>query len=454
VDGLRVSRGWKYKQMYDPINDAAYDDGEKNFNANRATIRRWIGGVAPTSAKTLQWIATGWKVPVKTIAEMTEAQRAWRYEQRVKADAAERQVEQSARQLLATLPRADSALYTTVSAPTTAAVPEDQKPGLIGTDHTDAQLLAAWIESSNTSDDAIQYLTVLTLGAARDHTRQPTAPVIANVQRMHRHVQALLQGGRQKLRQSRELFRIDAQLLAHLCLLLGDLRRNDAALAYGAASLLAADEAGSSPAEAFSAQAQIARWRHRYTDAADLAAAGYASSPPTSLRVLLACQEANASALAGDAKRARQALARAEAADVADATESAWTCPPARHALYRLAVALHTGDPSEALHEAAIARAAWAPGKPPPFGTSGHTRIAAGIAYLKLGVVDAAVQQVAPVLELPDQYRLATVTEHMTVFDALLHEPHLRDSSDAEHLREQIAEYVRRGRLHFHTEEQ
>jgi tetratricopeptide (TPR) repeat protein len=85
VDHLRISRGWKYKQMYDAVNAAAQAEGEKNFHASRATIRRWIGGVAPTSTETIRWIATGWNVPIETIIEKTEAQRTWRYDQRVQA---------------------------------------------------------------------------------------------------------------------------------------------------------------------------------------------------------------------------------------------------------------------------------------------------------------------------------------------------------------------------------
>jgi tetratricopeptide (TPR) repeat protein len=80
--------------MCDPINTVAENDGEKNFNASRATIRRWIGGVAPTSHKTLEWIATGWRVPVEIITQKTEAQRTWRYEHRVKAAAAETPADQ------------------------------------------------------------------------------------------------------------------------------------------------------------------------------------------------------------------------------------------------------------------------------------------------------------------------------------------------------------------------
>ncbi len=437
VNDLRVRKGWSYKKMYDLVNAAAEEDREPNTRYGRHTIRNWIGGVVPTSAETLRWIATAWNEPIATVSGKADAHRTWRYEQRVKASA---EVDTPEHHLVAIAPSASIDIPAVLATPTP---PHSRDPRPIGLDKADALNLSAWIESTNTSDDAIEYLTMLTSAAARDHTHQPPVTVLKSAMDSNRQIQALLQGGRQRLRQSRELFQIDAQLLAHLCLLLGDLRRDDAAAGYGVASILAANEAGSSPAEAYSAQAQIARWRNRYADAADLAAAGYASSPPTSLRVLLSCQEANAAALDGDDKRARQALARAEAADVANAAESAWTCPPARHALYRLAVALHTGDPSEALHEAAIAKAAWTPGQLPPFGTSAHTRIAAGIAYLKLGVIDAASHQIAPVLELPDEYRLATLMEHMASFDAVLREPRFRDSPEAEQLRDQIAEYIR-----------
>jgi tetratricopeptide (TPR) repeat protein len=73
--------------MYEAVNAAASASGEKNFHADRTTIRRWISGVAPTAPKTIEWIATGWRVPVKTVLEMTEAQREWRYQQRVNAEA-------------------------------------------------------------------------------------------------------------------------------------------------------------------------------------------------------------------------------------------------------------------------------------------------------------------------------------------------------------------------------
>lgn len=306
--------------------------------------------------------------------------------------------------------------------------------------------LGEWIRSTNTSDETIEYLGTVTSIATRDHVYLPTATVLTRVLRIHEQIRAVLQGGRQRLRQSRDLFRIDAGLLAHICLLFGDIHRDEIAAAYAAVAMLAANEAGSSPPEAFSAQAQIARWRHRYAEAADLAAHGFACSPPTSLRVLLACQEANAAALAGDVRRARQALTQAEAAQV-DAVEegldSVWSCPPARYALYRLSVALHSGDAAAALHEADVAEAAWVPDQPKPFGTWAHLRIAAGHAHLMSGSVDGAAEQIDPVLKLPSEYRLATLTEHMATVDLLLQSRRFHGSGEAARLREQIGEFNR-----------
>jgi hypothetical protein len=434
VNGVLASHRprWPYEEAAEAITREAVKDGERNAHFDRYNIRYWLLGSLPRR-KNWKWMARGWNVTVEDIAAAIDEHLTWR----------SRQLHASAAPILQLTPPLHStdgnrSILLTSSTPA---------------DYADALNLAGWIESTNTSDDAIEHLNLITLTAARHHVQQPPPSVIKTVLDVHRQIQSVLQTGRQRLRQTRELFRIDAQLLAHMCLLLGDLHRDQAALAYGNASIVAANEAGASPAHAFSAQAQIARWRKRYTEAADLAAAGYAASSPSSLRVLLACQEANAAALAGDTKRAHQALARAEAADGPDGPDSAWTCPPARHALYRLAVALHCGDPSEALHQAAIAKTAWTPGQAPPFGTSAHTRIAAGIAHLQLGAVDAAAEQVGPVLELPDEYRLATLIEHMASLDAQLRKSRFLDSIEGKQLSDRIAHFMRRAQRHLAVED-
>lgn len=307
----------------------------------------------------------------------------------------------------------------------------------------DARNVIAWVESTNISDDVIDYLAKATFKAAEDHISVPPAVMLSRVRQLHAMVTTLLQGGRQRIRQTRELLRLDAELLAHLCQLLGDVQRDWAAFACGQAAMVLADEAGSSPATVFSAQAQIARWRHRHAEAADLAAEGFKRYAPAPLRVLLACQEATAAAAAGQARRAHAAIARAEAIDDGHAApDSAWSCPPARQALYRLGVELNLGHPREVLHQAAEARPLWKGDPPHAFGTWAHYQIVVANAHLMLGSADGATERIAPVLSLPSEYRLSTLVEHMTTIDTLLRQQRFNGSADTAGIRAQLAEFT------------
>ena len=136
----------------------------------------------------------------------------------------------------------------------------------------------------------------------------PAAKVLREVLGVHRAAHALLRGGRQRLAQTRELLRIDSALLAHACLLLGDLGKYEAARAYGSAALLCAQEAGADEGLAWTAMAKTARWQDRFAEAAGLAARGFEASGQAPVRAELAYREANAIALFGDAPRARAAL--------------------------------------------------------------------------------------------------------------------------------------------------
>jgi transcriptional regulator with XRE-family HTH domain len=323
---------------------------------------------------------------------------------------------------------------------------------LLGTDTSaivgprEALEFTDWITSSNTTDDAIAYLDAATSAAARNHLYRPPRVVLSKVVSVHRRLQSTLREGRQMARQTRALLAIDTRLLAHTCLLLGDLHRDEAAAAYGEAARLAAREAGCSAAEAYCAQAQMARWRHRYAEAAESAAEGYAVATQQSLRVLLACQEANAAALARDRQRMRRALTRAEENSVeVEPQESTWACPPARHALYRLSVRLHSGDPEGALREAEPAES-WEPGQPRPFGSWAHVRTSAAIAHLALSSVDGAAEQLRPLLELAPEYRMTSVTAHLEDVATLLRQTRYADARDATLLRDQIATFMRGAR--------
>lgn len=174
----------------------------------------------------------------------------------------------------------------------------------------DAAGLVTWITVSNTTDDAISRMDQVRAGLAEAHTQLPPGRMLADVLGLHRQVQAVLQGGRQRSRQARELFRIEADLLAHASLLLDDIEHDRAAQAHGQAAAICAEEAAYSPAFALSAQAKTARWQGTrlgpnvgaplFARSADLAREGFERSPQAPVRVLLASQEASAAASAAN----------------------------------------------------------------------------------------------------------------------------------------------------------
>ncbi len=317
----------------------------------------------------------------------------------------------------------------------------------------DAASLTAWINAANTTDGAVDRIAEATHQLAEAHTREPPRRVLANVIALHRQVQTLLREGRQHLRQTRELFRVDADLLAHASILLGDIHRDSAAGAHGAAAVLCADEAESSRALGLSAQAKVARWRgvhlrgkegqRYYALSADLARQGYECGPGTPARVLLANQEASAAALLGDVTRARQALRRAQEAVEGslghpDSGLSAWSCPRPRQALYALSVSIRLGDADAALRSAEMADAGWAAGDPWLYGVWSLIRIGAGIAQVMRGDLDGARTQVAQVLKLPDEFRISTITGYLADMDARLKQRRFAGVADARDLQEQV----------------
>jgi hypothetical protein len=320
----------------------------------------------------------------------------------------------------------------------------------------DAAGLITWITASNTADEAISDMDQARAGLAEAHTRLPPGRVLADVAGLHRQVQALLVGGRQRARQARELFRIDADLLAHASLLLDDIQRGGSAKAHGAAAMLCAEEAGHSRAYALSAQAKTARWQGvrlggregspYFARSADLARQGFEASPDAPVRVLLANQEASASALLGNATRARRALrdARDAAAgpQAAGSGLSTWSCPGPRQALYALSVAIRLRDPDEALRAAELADAGWAAGDPWLYGVWALIRIGAGIAYVMKGDLDAAGGQLEAVLTLAPAFRIATITSYLADMDSLLRQRRFAGAEKASELRQQIAAFT------------
>jgi transcriptional regulator with XRE-family HTH domain len=328
---------------------------------------------------------------------------------------------------------------------------------LTGTDSataTDIHGLTAWVTASNTSDEAIEHIDRAAVALADRHTQAPAGQLLGDVLELHGKAHVLLRSGRQRLRQTRDLIRIDGDLLAHASVLMGDLGQDRDADAHARAALLHLEEADASQATACYALAKSARWRQDYATAADLAERGYEPGPITPMGVQLASYEANSAALLGDHDRARQALTRAEqiahALPGQEPSGSPWAFPPERLAIFRLSVLLRTGDPDGALRAAEAADEGWASGDPPIPGTWAQIRIGAAIAHLLKDSLDGATEQVTPMLGLAAEYRIATVTGWLADLDRNLAHPRFARNAQAESLRQQIRDFTI-GALPSHT---
>lgn len=244
---------------------------------------------------------------------------------------------------------------------------------------------------------------------------------------------------------TRELTRVDGDLLAHASVLLGDLNKDQAAMRFGDAALLFMQETETNEANAWYALAKTARWQHKYADAADLARQGFERGPVSPMNVQLACYEANSAALPGDTSRARTTLARAEksaeALPARDARVSPWSFPAERQAIFTLSVPLRTGDPHAALRAAAVADEGWAAGNPHIPATWAQVRIGAAIAHLLKDSLDGAVEQLTPVLTLSPEFRITTVTGWTSDLDKRLSNLRFARSPIAAAMQQQIRDF-------------
>jgi hypothetical protein len=294
----------------------------------------------------------------------------------------------------------------------TAPAPGGVAGRLLGSEG--APSLTDWLTATAVSDEAITGLDQAAARLAESRAQAAPAVVLVQARQVQAEAQGLLRAGRIRHRQARELLRINGNLLAHISLLLSDLGDDSTGEDYGNASLAYLREATASEPAAWYVLAKISRWRRQYARAADLARAGLDRTDRDPMRVQLACYEANAAALAGDTTRALRAMEIAEdtAAVLApgQVTLSPWSFPDERMTIFRISVALGTGDMPRALASAA----AWDPGSVPsrPHVTAAWAQIRAGaaIARLRTGELDGAAEEVAPVLALPPEFRIATVT--------------------------------------------
>lgn len=320
-----------------------------------------------------------------------------------------------------------------------------EKPAATVATIGDAVGLTEWLTATRTSDEAIEGMDRAAVAIAEAHPTTPAWMLLADARQLQARIQQALVDGRLRHRQERELLRVNGEVLAHMSLLLSDLHASKAADDYGNAGLLYLREACASEVTAWYVLAKNARWRHRYVRAADLASQGRQAEGPGPMTVQLACYEANTSALAGDVSRARAAMRHAEELGAgmpsAPTAPSPWSFPPDRMTIFRVSVALHTGDPDGALLAASEAGATWNADGPHVPAAWAQIRVGAGIACLLKDEPDGAAEHVRPMLELPPGLRVATVTGWLADLDRRLADRRYANDPKTTELREQIREF-------------
>jgi hypothetical protein len=305
--------------------------------------------------------------------------------------------------------------------------------------------ITEWVRTTNTDNGEIAEIDAAAVSLAETHVHAPPQAVLGEVLELQRGALALLVGGKQRLRQTRELMRINSNLLAHACVLLGDVGQERAAASHGRAAQLFAHEAEVDEAIAWSVRSKTARWLGKYVEAADMARHGFDVGRFPAVRLELAYRESLTAALLGDVARSRDALTRAE--KIADTLlsdnlrPSVWSFPAERQAVFDVAIAICSGDPDTALDAVAMADAGWSSGDPRNPANWAQIRIGAGMAHLMNEDLDRAAEQVNPVLDLHPNLRIGTVTGYMRALDRRLDQPRFNHSRRAAELRQSIREF-------------
>jgi hypothetical protein len=302
--------------------------------------------------------------------------------------------------------------------------------------------LGQWAESGSAGPGTIAMLEEEIGRVIRDHSFSPPAPLILRASDVCRRASGLLRQ-HQRLSHAKDLSVIASRSCAFMSAALGDIGQQAEAAAYARTSLTLAEETGdpAAVALALSALSKVAFWDGRRQQAADLAARGYELAGTVgTLRVLLACQAVDASAV----PQAREALALAAVAlDEAGPHEpGVFSAGRVRAGGYAATLRLREGDFPGVLAAAADADAALADGERASFGSVTQTRISAALACLAAGDAAQAAEWLAPVLGLPAEMRLATFAGKLSRAASIASAAPYRGSPEARDLADEVRGYL------------
>lgn len=302
--------------------------------------------------------------------------------------------------------------------------------------------LGQWAESGTVGSGTIAGIESEIARIVRDYITSPPGPLIIRASKTCRRISGLLRQ-HQRLRHTRDLYVAGARCCAFLGIALGDLGQQAEAATYAQTALILAEESAdpSALAVALSASSKVAFWDGQHRQAADLAARGYGlARPDDPIRVLLACQEADASPV----PRAREALALASAAlgETDSHDTGLFSCGGVRLAAYTGTLRLRERDFKGVIVTAMDADTAVRNGENHPFGSFMQTQISAGLAMLATGDAEQAATRLAQVFNLPADMRLATFNGKLSHAAVLASAAPYRGNPAAREIAEQVRVYL------------
>ena len=305
--------------------------------------------------------------------------------------------------------------------------------------------LGAWAEAGTAGPGTIAALEDEVARVMAAYGSSAAGPLILRALYTSQRASGLLRD-HQRLRHARDLYVIAARCCAFLAVALGDLGRQAEGAIYARTALTLAEESAdpSAVALACSALSKVAFWDGLRKKSADLAARGLeAARLSDPLRVLLACQQADVSPVpVAREVLALAAAARETTAGTGEADGGLFSCGGVRFAGYAATLGLREGSLSAVLGAVAMAEVAIRDGQQAPYGSLAQVRLCAALALLASGDAEQASEQLAPVLGLPSEMRLATFTGRLSQCAALASAAPYKGSAAAGAIAEDVGVYL------------
>jgi DNA-binding transcriptional regulator YiaG len=342
-------------------------------------------------------------------------------------------------------------------APAPRGVPTFPKPAhdasasdahhVVGQSASQAAAFAGWWETTSAGPVSVDILFSELRRLAADYLDGPPEPVVLGLRDVRDGIFELL-----RRHQPPDLARELHLAAGYACVLLGwlsgDLGHLGAAGTHARAGSLFVETSRSAELQAWvqAVHSKTSFWLGDYETAARQAIEAFDHAPATGVRVLLAAQAADAWATLGADAPARAALANA--ADARDAVSDGdvigglLSCTPARQANYVSGVQQQLGAPDEAVATADEALVLSRSQPVRSYATEAQIHLNRVDVFLELGDVEASAGALQPVLQLPANRRLQTLTRRVTQIGDTLAAPRFAGNSLAASLSEQAADFA------------